>query len=67
MRIDLELGGTALQTVIGSLLLMASVAGCAESGASAPAPAAATAQQECERSGGTWRGARCETSAGGGY
>jgi hypothetical protein len=66
MRIDLELGGTTLQTIIGSLLLMASVAGCAESRASAPAPAA-TAQQECERSGGTWRGTRCETSAGGGY
>jgi hypothetical protein len=66
MRIDVELGGTTLRTIIGSLLLVASVTGCAESGASAPA-SAATAQKECERSGGTWRGARCETSAGGGY
>ena len=66
MRIDAELGGTALWTIIGSLLLVASVAGCAESGVSAPA-SAATAQKECERSGGTWRGTRCETSAGGGY
>jgi len=67
MGIDVDLGGTALRTIIGSLLLMASVAGCAESGASAPPPAAATAQKECERSGGTWRGTRCESSAGGGY
>ena len=66
MGIDVAMGGTVLRTIIGSLLLMASVAGCAESGASAPA-SAATAQKECERSGGTWRGARCETSAGGGY
>jgi hypothetical protein len=66
MRSDVELGGTALRTIIGSLLLVASVAGCAMSGPSAPA-SAATTQQECERSGGTWRGTRCETSAGGGY
>jgi hypothetical protein len=66
MRIDAELGGTALRTVIGSLLLVAGVAGCAESGVSAPTSPAA-AQKECERSGGMWRGTRCETSAGGGY
>jgi len=66
MRNDTELGRISLRTIIGSLLLMASAAGCAESGASAPA-SAATAQKECERSGGTWRGARCETSAAGGY
>jgi hypothetical protein len=66
MTIDVGLGETTLRTIVGSLLLMASVAGCAESVASAPAPAA-TAQKECERSGGTWRGTRCETSAGGGY
>jgi hypothetical protein len=64
MRIDVGLGGTVLRTIIGSLLLMASVAGCAESVTPAPA---ATAQQACERSGGTWRGTRCETSSGGGY
>jgi hypothetical protein len=34
--------------------------------ASAPGPEA-TAQKDCERSGGTWRGTRCETSSGGGY
>lgn len=64
MTTDVGLGGTTLQTIVGSLLLMASVAGCAESVASAPAPAA-TSQQECERSGGTWRATRCEKSAGG--
>jgi len=66
MTIDVGLGGTTLRTIVGSLLLMGSVAGCAESVASPPA-SAATAQQTCERSGGTWRGTRCETSAGGGY
>jgi hypothetical protein len=60
MRADVR---TASRT-IGWLLLMLAVAGCAESVAPAPA---GTAQQECERSGGTWRGTRCETSAGGGY
>ena len=66
MRIEVRRDATTLRTVVGSLLLMASVAGCAESVASAPTPAA-TAQKECERTGGTWRGTRCETSAGGGY
>ena len=64
MTLDVGRGGTTLRTIVGSLLLMASVAGCAESVASAPA---ATAQKECERTGGTWRGTRCETSASGGY
>jgi hypothetical protein len=66
MRIDVGRGRTTVRTIVGLLLLTASVAGCAESVASAPAPAA-TAQKECERTGGTWRGTRCETSAGGGY
>ena len=66
MRIEVRRDATTLRTIVGSLLLMGSVAGCAESVTSPPA-SAATAQQECERSGGTWRGTRCETSAGGGY
>ena len=66
MSIAVRREATTLRTIIGSLLLTASVAGCAESVASAPA-SAATAQKECERTGGTWRGTRCETSAGGGY
>ena len=66
MRIDVGRGRTTVRTIVGSLLLTASVAGCAESVASAPA-SAATAQKECERTGGTWRGTRCETSSGGGY
>ena len=66
MSIEVRREATTLRTIVGSLLLMASVAGCAESVASAPA-SAATAQKECERTGGTWRGTRCETSAGGGY
>jgi hypothetical protein len=66
MRIEVRRDATMLRTIVGSLLLMASVAGCAESVASTPA-SAATAQKDCERSGGTWRGTRCETSSGGGY
>ena len=66
MRIDVERTRTTVRTIVGLLLLTASVAGCAESVASAPA-SAATAQKECERTGGTWRGTRCETSSGGGY
>ena len=66
MRIEVRRDATTLRTIIGSLLLMASVAGCAESVASAAGPEA-TAQKDCERSGGTWRGTRCETSSGGGY
>jgi hypothetical protein len=56
--------GKATRTVLGSLLLVLDLAGCADRVATPPA---ATAQQECERSGGIWRGARCETSSGGGY
>src|SRR6266852_2683498 len=56
--------GKATRTVLGSLLLVLHLAGCADRVATPPA---ATAQQECERSGGVWRGARCETSSGGGY
>ena len=52
-----------VRTILGWLCLMLSLAGCAES----VAPEPATAQQTCERAGGTWRGTRCETSAGGGY
>jgi hypothetical protein len=50
--------------MLGWLVLLLGVAGCAESVAPEPA---ATAQQACERSGGMWRGTRCETSSGGGY
>jgi len=64
MRADVRLRGTTPRTILGWLLLMLSVGGCAQSVAPAPA---ATAQQTCERAGGTWRGARCETSSGGGY
>ena len=66
MRIDAGLAATTLRTIVGSLLLMAGTAGCAESVTSPPA-SAITAQQECERAGGTWRATRCETSAAGGY
>ena len=67
MRIDVGRGRATLRTIVGSLLLTASIAGCAESVASAPGPPGATAQKDCERAGGTWRGTRCETSSGGGY
>ena len=66
MRIEVRRDATTLRTIVGSLLLMASVAGCAESVALAPGPGP-TAQSDCERAGGTWRGTRCETSSGGGY
>ena len=52
--------GKAKRGVIGVLLLVAGIAGCA-----APAPPVTAAQQECERSGGTWRGETCERSRGG--
>ena len=52
--------GKAARRVVGVLLLMAGLAGCG-----APAAPVATAEQECERSGGTWRGGACERSRGG--
>ena len=61
MRVDVRLRATTLRAILGWVLLMLSVAGCAESVAPAPA---ATAQQTCERAGGTWRGTRCETPGG---
>ena len=60
MRADVR---TASRTMLGWLLLLLGVAGCAES----VAPEPATAQQTCERAGGTWRGTRCQTSPAGGY
>jgi hypothetical protein len=50
---------------LGSLLLILGLAGCADFQG---APTVATAQQECQRSGGIWRtgDAYCERSAGGG-
>jgi hypothetical protein len=53
-----------VEAAFGVWLVILSLAGCAERAATAPA---ATAQQECERAGGSWRNERCETSAGGGY
>ena len=65
MRIDVGLGGTArLRTIIGSLLLMASVAGCAESGPRRRRRRA-TAQQECGSGREAWRARRAaQTSRG---
>ncbi len=54
----------AMRAGLGSLLLALGLAGCAERMATAPV---ATAQQECERSGGAWRSGFCERSGGGGY
>jgi hypothetical protein len=51
-----------VSTVIGLLLLMLGSSGCADM-RSAPV---ATAQQECERSGGIWRTGSCERASGGG-
>jgi hypothetical protein len=44
---------------VGSWLLLL-LAGCAEQSGSPE-----TTQQECESSGGVWRGTRCERAAGG--
>jgi hypothetical protein len=49
-------------TAFGFWLLVLYLVGCAERAAMAPA---ATAQQECERTGGAWRNERCESSGGG--
>jgi hypothetical protein len=60
--------GQTMRAGLGSFLLVLGLAGCAELQG---APTVATAQQECERSGGIWRtgGAYCERSSagGGGY
>lgn len=47
--------GKTVRGVIGVLLLIAGLARCG-----APTASLSTAQQECERSGGTWRGEACE-------
>ena len=54
-----------IRLTLGWLLLLG-IAGCA--GAQSAGPVAAT-QQECERTGGIWRGERayCERAGGGGY
>lgn len=52
----------AVRTALGALLLALTVTGCAAL-AVGPPP---TPEQECQRSGGTWRGTRCDFSAGGG-
>jgi hypothetical protein len=56
--------GQRMRMTLGWLLLLVGLAGCAASGA----PVAAT-PQDCERSGGIWRGDRgyCERPGGGGY
>jgi hypothetical protein len=45
-------------------LLVLGPAGCGEPVATVPSE---TAQQDCVRGGGVWRGTHCETSSGGGY
>jgi len=52
-----------VSTVVGLLLLMLGSTGCGDLMRSAPV---ATAQQECERSGGIWRTGSCERASGGG-
>ena len=47
----------------GLLVLVVSMAGCMEGGSTAPV---ASLQQECERSGGLWRGGVCQRESGGG-
>jgi len=49
---------------LGLLALVVSIAGCMEGGSTAPV---ASFQQECERSGGIWRGGACQREMGGGY
>ena len=53
-----------MSAALGLSLLISGLAGCGERAATTPG---ATAQQDCERTGGTWRNERCETSSGGGY
>ncbi len=52
----------AARGALGVMLLMVGLVGCGAS-----APPVATAQQECERSGGAWRGGNCERGSGSGY
>ena len=52
----------AARVALGVILLMVGLVGCGAS-----AIPVATAQQECERSGGAWRGGTCERGSGGGY
>jgi hypothetical protein len=47
---------------LGLLALVVSIAGCMEGGSTAPV---ASFQQECERSGGVWRGGSCQREMGG--
>ncbi len=51
----------AARGALGVVLLTVGLVGCGAS-----APPVATAQQECERSGGTWRSGICEREGGGG-
>ena len=55
--------GNATSAVFGLLLLASAMTGCAGQMANAPV---ASAQQECERSGGIWRTNSCERAGGGG-
>lgn len=52
----------AVRTALAVLLLTLTTTGCATLAAGSPP----TPEQECQRSGGTWRGARCDLSSGGG-
>ncbi len=56
--------GKVMSARFGLLLLALGMTGCAGSMATAPV---ASAQQECERSGGIWKSSFCERSSGGGY
>jgi hypothetical protein len=56
--------GKVMAARFGLLLLALGMTGCAGSMATAPV---ASAQQECERSGGIWKSSFCERSSGGGY
>ena len=51
-----------VRAALGALLLTLTTTGCAAMAAGPPP----TPEQECQRSGGTWRGTRCDHSGGGG-
>jgi hypothetical protein len=53
----------ALVAGFGFLVLVSSMAGCMPGGSTAPV---ASLQQECDRSGGLWRGGACQRESGGG-